>query len=202
MKARIGRIVSTLIVAPTVVALALVATPAQARTHVERDAARDIVSMDANSTGAPDRPAPRRREGDVRSLRTVHGPHRIHVTLRSDRLARVKQTWGVHIFRFRTSNGRSADLTMLVSDGRWQGERSWTIDDHERRCRGLHTRVNYQRDTVTAVIPRRCLGNPRWVRVGGGTGLLHAGRLYADDATLDGKVHEDDVRLGPRVRRG
>jgi hypothetical protein len=56
-------------------------------------------------------------------------------------------------------------------------------------------------DTVRVVVPRTCLDDPSWVRVGVGlTSFTRLAILYVDDARSDG-VHDDAV-LGSRLAAG
>ncbi|GAB2865470.1 hypothetical protein [Nocardioides pacificus] len=183
------------------VGLALAAAPASADSHVVRDAARDVRSQGIDDDVIR-RPEPTRTEGDVRSLRVTHGPRNVRLTLRLARLTRVPAAGVVHVFALRTDEGRRADLGIYVAKRDWQGERMWSVEDRDRACRGLRTRVDYRADTVRAVVPRRCLSNPAWIRVGGGHGMLDGERLYADDVSRKGRVGEDVVVEGPRIRRG
>lgn len=181
-------------------ALVLAPLPAFADTVTTQDAAQDVVTQGISDDEATD-PAPDRVEGDALSMRVLHGPRNVRINLHSAKLTRSKDLTAVHAFAFRTNAGRYAELTVYVTDGDWQGQDTWTVDGTDRTCRGLHTYVSYASGTVRLVVPRTCLSNPAWVRVGGGSGFLEGDRLYADDVHLDGSI-EDRPQLGQRVRRG
>ena len=55
----------------------------------------------------------------------------------------------------------------------------------------MATRVEYANRPVRAVIPRRCLGSPRWVKTSMATISLKDGEelsIYGDDALLNGRL--------------
>ncbi len=190
--------------AAAVSALVLVPVAAHAQVVTVTDASRDVVSAtpegDTYTT-----PEPRRLEGDVLSQRVNHGARVVRVTLRHAQLTRPsKKDFIVHVVALRTNEGKRAEVSLLAQGKRYQGERMFTVNNKDRRCKGLSTRIDYARDTVRFTIPRRCLSNPRWLEVGAGTGYykdVEGARPYADDANLDGRV-ADDLAFGPRVRRG
>ncbi len=182
----------------TTAALALAPLPAQAASVTTRDAARDVVSQ-AGDQG-PTRPEPLRAEGDVLSMRVTHGTRAVRIRLQTSQLTRDPQQTTAHVFALKTNEGRRADLSIYVDGSRWQGQRWFTLNGRDRSCRGLRTHIDYRAGMVTAVVPRRCLSNPRWVRVGGGIGVDSDSRLYADDVSRDGTIGHE-LALGPRVRR-
>ena len=187
----VSALVSTLVLAPL---------PAYAETVTTHDASNDVRSQSASEEG-PTEPAPDRTEGDALSMRVLHGPRNVRVNLRSAKLARTKDVEAVHSFVFRTNEGRLAELSINVTDGDWQGQDAWTVDDVDRTCRGLHTYVSYRTETVRVVVPRTCLSSPRWVRVGGGSGYLVGDTVFADDVNRDNSFGHE-ARLGGKVRRG
>jgi hypothetical protein len=186
--------------AAAVSALVLVPLPAYAETVTTHDASGDVRSQSASEEG-PTEPAPDRVEGDVLTMRVLHGPRNVRVNLHSARLTRTPGLEAVHSVTFLTDEGRSAELAVHVTSGDWQGEDVWTVGDEDRTCRGLHTYVSYRTETVRVVVPRTCLSSPRWVRVGGGSGFLVGEKLYADDVNRD-DAFGHEARLGGKVRRG
>lgn len=177
--------------------------PAQAQTRTTHDARHDVVGG-ADSEMNPTHVVPRRAEGDVLSVRVTHGAGAVRVLLHYAQLSRERRAMVVHFVTLRTDEGLRAGVDLIVDRGdrHGQGDPQWsaTGDSQESSCPGLRTRIDYRSDTVRMVVPRNCLSDPRWVRVGAGGGSFVGGRLYADDAALRGRV-ADDVVLGPRVRR-
>ena len=150
---------------------ALSAAPASAQTTTLHDAAHDVLSQPADSSGVPKDAAPRRREGDALSLRVTHGPHRLRLVLRFARLTKTEGP-AAQVLAVRTNTGKRAELVLFTTKASGSVQRSWQVNVHERRCPGLRSRVEYRKAIVRAAIPRRCLGNPSWVRAGGGNGTL------------------------------
>lgn len=181
-------------------ALALAPLPANAASHTTYDERGDVVSGNSEA-GDPHHLEPGRAEGDALTMRVMHGNKMIRIKLRVAGLTRSRGTQTAHVFALRTNEGRRAELSLYVHGNRWQGERLWTVDDRDRPCRGLRTRINYRADAVAVVIPRGCLSNPRWVQVGGGIGSYAGSTLYADDVSLVGRIGHD-LALGPRIQRG
>ncbi|WP_210438403.1 hypothetical protein [Nocardioides xinjiangensis] len=76
-------------------------------------------------------------------------------------------------------------------------------------CRGASAMYGGAADTVALSVPARCIGAPRWVRLG--VRATATPRLYADDPGtvffLADDGHRDGYRVnslakGPRIRRG
>ena len=77
------------------------------------------------------------------------------------------------------------------------------------RCRGLSVAYDGAADTVALSVPARCIGSPRWVRLGvkvtaspeadpeAQTMTIY----FADDAHRGG-LRENSIGKGPRIRRG
>ena len=78
-----------------------------------------------------------------------------------------------------------------------------------RRCRGLSVTYDGAADTVVLSVPARCIGAPRWVRLGveatatPRTNPDNPSTVFflADDGHRDG-MREDSIGKGPRIRRG
>ena len=197
---------TALALAPLALLAALVgAAPAQAQSRTAYDARHDVVGdPEGRQTITTVRPG--RREGDVVKVRTTYAGRALVVVQHYDRLTRPRTgDLSGHFVSVRTNAGRRADLTVYVDDGPHhpQGQDVWEVPGRDSaRCAGLRTRIDYAADTVRVRIPRSCLGNPRWVRVGSAGSSLQDGYLYADDARLRGRLDEDDLAFGPRLRRG
>lgn len=58
------------------------------------------------------------------------------------------------------------DAVLSSKPGTRHGSRYFQGDDGRRSCRGFTRRIDYVRDLVTMRIPRRCLQEPRWIRLG------------------------------------
>jgi hypothetical protein len=77
------------------------------------------------------------------------------------------------------------------------------------RCRGLSVTYDGAADTVALSVPARCIGAPRWVRLGvkatatPRTDAVNPGAVFffADDGHSD-KLRENSIAKGPRIHRG
>ncbi len=128
------------------------ATAATADTARHGDRRHDV----ASEQGA----APRAADPDITRVTVRHGAHRlvIRVTARN-----VSRDTDMGLSKVATPRGRfnlfsvlDEPVTVIQPAG----------PPREVRCPGLRTRRNVARDTVVVSVPRRCLGNPRWVRAG------------------------------------
>lgn len=186
----------TMIVAALVAGATVLAGPAHAATWTERDARHDVVTLPAAEDVSQAVPAPDRRQGDVTRIRVDHRQRTVVVTLPHDRLDRpTGRTQAVHVVVLR-SGGRDRTVSLVTDRAHPRGQLL------ERPCRAARARIDYRADRVRFTVPTTCLGSPRAVRVGGGTGILAGDlQLHADDALLDGRLLDEPV-LGPRVRVG
>jgi len=184
----------------TASALALAPLPAHAASVTTNDATRDVVAANFDDA-SQNRPEPTREEGDTLSMRITHGTGAVRIRLEAAKLTRDPGQTATHVFALRTNEGTRADLSIYVDGSRWQGQRMLLVNDKMRTCRGLRTHIDYRAGTVQVKIPRRCLSNPRWVRVGAGIATDSDSQLYVDDVSRRGKVGHE-LALGPRVRRG
>jgi len=81
--------------------------------------------------------------------------------------------------------------------------------DDDLVCRGLRGSHDGATDTVSMSVPTRCIGSPRWVRLGVKATAVPAADpeaqttvvFFADDARRLGRTGTS-VRLGTRIRRG
>ncbi|GGF32234.1 hypothetical protein GCM10011519_02030 [Marmoricola endophyticus] len=196
-----------------VLALLAPTAPALAARHTTVDRQHDVQHVETSfddASGPAPAVDPAQAEGDVTALRVVHGPHRVRMVMQYAALSRPSGSQDAfHAFRLKTPGHRYYDLFLDAHRGRPQGERDFShaYRFSPVRCKGLRTHIDYARDSVTASIPRSCLGNPRWVRVGGAAATFAVDvdaetfSGYLDDASLPGQLR-DYIKLGPRVRRG
>jgi hypothetical protein len=99
-------------------------------------------------------------------LRAVvrHGPRFVAVKMTFTNLRRVEPQ-----FHFSTVVSRRQYDAVFVSAGprRWRG-RHQLVDGNfaNVRCPGLSHTLGYDTEQITILIPRVCIGRPRWVKVG------------------------------------
>ena len=176
-------------------ALAVSPAPAQAAVQGHGDARHDVVRDDAGT----DRPAPDNRTADIRRLRVNHTGAALSTTLVLDTIA--KDHWGV-IWQVKTPEQGRWTVQVL----KFGQTKDFTL--HHRgttvACADMTKQVTRSTGTVHVVVPRSCLDDPAWVRVGGGAFASSSDGMkqFADDARLDGEVHQAGLVLGPRLAAG
>jgi len=185
----------TLVVA---IGAALVPVAAHAGSYSAPDASGDVMKYDFSSdtpTKVPDR-----TDGDIVNSRVVHGPNRITMEVRYRDL-NASGSAIVHDFRIGTNKHRIREIGIVAGPGRWQGHRI-VLNRHGKRvhCKGVHWSLQYGANLVRVSVPRRCLGNPKWVHVGIGTFEQANDSFFIDDANTNGTFGET-VKWGPRVYR-
>ncbi|MCW2852601.1 MAG: hypothetical protein JWM84_2265 [Nocardioides sp.] len=168
---------------------------------VHRDARRDAIRFDTESEKQT--PAPRNRTADVTTTVVDHQTDRLVLHTRVRQLSR--SGYRLMIGEILTSDGRRLDLIVDYSkrpiDGRISLTRS--ASGAEVACPDATWAIKRSAKRVTATIPRSCLGEPTWVRVG--LGMVAAPRnlrtSLGDDARLSGRVNDEHLKLGPRQPR-
>lgn len=210
----------------TVVAVALPVT-ANAERSVVQDPKRDVTGTQYVPDPPPcgssvDVDASANTNQDITSLRVRHS--RTYIALRARfrdldvgleqmttfHLASEKSAWMLSIYRLQKRDGTFRMLTFLGKtpkepDELGPDECGYMIGIMGISCR-TSPQVDHDADVVSATIPRRCLGNPRWVRAGVET--YGAARSEEDVATyfFDQWGSEEDRHslivspLGDRVR--
>lgn len=143
-------------------------------------------------------PAPDRVEGDV--LRETVKHTRSAVVIRLT-LRQVPTGDWIGWTTIRTPR-RSLDLFHMEFGGnRWTSLTKTVGNGEELPCAGTSSRV--KGTTLRLTIPRRCLGNPRAVRVAAGIAVYDDGMRIAhvDDALRPG-YDASGFWFSPRIRRG
>ncbi len=172
-------------------------TPAATRSAghrvVHRDARRDVVRV----AGRKHRRTPYDRTTDIVGTVVDHRAERLVLKVRLRRL--VLADYRFVIAGIRTSDSQSYDA-MLDLSRTSTGSRVLVVGDAtSSTCRGTSWHLSRATGTVTMTIPRTCLGDPRWVRVG--LGMVSTSKDFsttrADDSRRRGGLDLDLVR-GPR----
>ncbi len=170
-----------------------VAAPASAETYRHTDPARDVA--------APDGPRPDVKNGDIRDVRFEHA--RRNVTLRATFRDLAREGEGLEQFvQVETPTG-SYQFLVAAGPENWSGE-FFPFGDGTG-CGGTDFRLDYGRNVFTLSLPRGCVGNPRWVKVGHATvtGLFRQTEQFlVDDALKRGfRFDEESLELSPRLSR-
>jgi hypothetical protein len=154
-----------LVAAMLAAACTMATTTAQAQQLERTDGTGDVVLRDPDSnqvTVEPDW-----ANGDIVGLRVNHGPHRVKARLTFDELTRNVGAI-FHDFEIRTPR-RHFSAQVLTNEDAWKGDSELWLPGRPKDCDGLKHKVDYAQDVVRVWVPRKCLGSPRWVRVGAGT---------------------------------
>ena len=172
--------------------VALVAWPASAYAAVlvHRDPVGDVALSPVGTNAYI--PAPNQVQGDITATRVVHGRRAIWIHIRLRELD-TTGNGNFHVVSILTPS-RTRTIEVDAFPGHWEGRASVT-DAHGRAavCAVTH-RIDYIRNRVLMRVPRKCLGKPRWIRVGIRTTVAGTLYVYADDARSTG--------LGPALRYG
>lgn len=177
--------------------LSLLASPSSHRV-VHDDARHDVLHFDVRSEAS--RPAPRDRATDITRTVVDHRSRRLDVQVQTSRLSR--SDYRLMVGEILTSVGERFTLVVDYSttpiDARVSLQRF--SSGREVLCPGATWSVTRRTDRIAASVPRSCLGDPRWVRVG--LALSSAPRdlrsSRADDSRADGRIGDRHLRLGPR----
>jgi hypothetical protein len=142
--------------------------------------------------------------GDI--LRTVvrHRTSKVFVAIDFADLRRDDATGG-HFLRLVTNEGVKRNAFLEVTKEKPRGTLSFSKSSGAPvTCKGLARDIDYTANTLSFEIPRSCLSNPKWVRVGFGTFRYPDSDSYngfIDDANLDSRYGQQAPALGDRVSR-
>lgn len=188
--------------------VALVPSAAHAGSNYHVDPAGDMgkITEDMDEDADPV-PAPERVESDVRSIRVTHLPRTVRVAMTYRALNRVGlfKATGLRI----VSDKGVREVFVSAGPGNWRGDREVRNGAGKLvGCAGMTHQLDYVNDKVLFVIPRTCLGSPRWVRVAGFSAVVvNTGTTgnpeftyYVDDARASNHWGKNPA-LGPRVYR-
>ena len=196
----------TLVAAAGVAAMSLAGlAPASAATWSYDDSIGDVesytVDFETEEESGPD-PAPENTTSDVRRMSIKHLRGRLTLNAL---LVDIALESGYMQYEIRAGERRYFVLQRL---GRNEfGPRFLFVRGNGRRvsCDGLYRGLDRQLEFTTVSIPRRCLGKPRWVRVGGAAIGLELNdssfTQYVDDGLRDAPI-QDRLTLSPRVYHG
>ncbi|WP_193614487.1 hypothetical protein [Nocardioides lijunqiniae] len=184
---------------PTASSAELPARAAQGEHRVvHRDARRDTIRFDTETEKK--KPAPRDRTADITRTVVDHQADQLVVQTRVRQLGR--SGYRLMIGEILTSDGRRLDL-MVDYSKRPIGEAlslTRSASGAEVACPAATWSARRSTKQVTATIPRSCLGDPAWVRVG--LGMVAAPRnlrtSLGDDSRLSGRIGDEHIKLGPR----
>ncbi len=184
------------------------AVPASAEVWRHSDARKDVTRVDTNN-GDSYHKAPRNTTSDVTRIVVRHSKDRVILRMH---LRDITAASGEARYRVRTSNGGPYAIYQLMGDDQPAVRMAapYFIDGPggEVDCPDANSTVNRRKDFVRLSVPRGCLGNPAWVRVGGAKIDNNSnGQVFADSAKVKGfpkgtQDADDLLVLGRRVHRG
>ena len=189
--ARVARLLAGVLAA----ALCLGTAPAFAAKEVIKDTRHDVVLIDASADpNAAPTPAPDQAASDITRTVIAHRAHRL--------VARVHWRGPVQAKQFTILIIATPATEYMGQFG--IGGRHFIMADAPVKCRGVQNSFDSAKSLASISIPRRCLGNPRWVRVRVGTFGRGSTRdeIYLDDARHQGIKPGLVLANGPRLRKG
>lgn len=207
MSSRLGvRLVTLALTAAVTLSAPVAAHAGKAETQ---DPSGDVVELtnldDEQEAGTP---APDFTAVDILRTSVDHRAARLRLSVRYRDLYRTP----FHSTMFRVVTPKRA---FWVSVDRGLGHPKGGVDltrnnsGRSVKCKGLRFSIDLDTDRVSASVPSRCIGSPRWVKVGSGALSPQAGQLadpddfsmFVDDGHRAGSIGETLV-LGPKVTRG
>jgi hypothetical protein len=200
---------AALLAAAVLTSVALTPVASYAQSWSSTDPSADMVQIDDAGTATP---APAQADSDITGTSAKLGFYWLRLRTSYADLS-VSDSDSVNPqWRVATADGHTYVVNAFASsvepDGEWQIVRATGAGV---RCPRLEHTIDYTTHTMTAWVPAKCLGYPRWVKVGATGATLHfvpddtqdSGfrvEYYADDALQAGAVAAHAV-LGPRVHR-
>lgn len=192
------RACTVLSVVVALAAVLLAAAPGYAERWVRHDAVGDVAVTTADGQSSVD---PTIAEGDVVRVAVAH--QRRSITVRMKLRAAPPRSGFSAFYALRTPRGSFSIMAIRLPGMRYldfTDNEVKNLEHAEVRCPAARIRVDRARATIELVVPRHCVGGPRWVRVGAFVGSF-------DEATETGHGDQatgvDERRfLSPRVRRG
>lgn len=182
-------------------AVVLLPSAANAASLLRTDTVGDVqvITVDdtGNTVGDPV-VVPTRTIGDVTKTRITHSSTSVRVEMYYKALPK-SGSYNDHEFRFVT-NKTERDVSVEAGTGAWAGKSSmYTKSGNKVSCTTLKHLIDYPNHRVILTVPRSCLGNPTFVKVGGGFVAVAGNKIYLDDGQLN--AGNDDLTLSPGVYR-
>jgi hypothetical protein len=197
VKLSLGRSLSIFAVTAGLTVAAAGPATAQSLTHLDQRGDVQSISMESEEQS----PAPNVKNGDIVRTAIHHRQHRIAVRIKFAQLRRVG--FRGDFVRVVTNEGVRRDVMAFAGPGMWRGEAEMTRPNGKPVECDIRLGIDYDKNVVTMSFPRKCVSDPRWVRVGVGSfwSKGETEEAYMDDAQRDGKVTEY-LKLSPRLKRG
>lgn len=186
------------LVAVATAALVLVPSAAHADTYRHTDATGDVAANVGQSDSYT--PAPDRVVGDVVASTIKHKKRTVILQLAYRDLVNDAE-YDEHVFFVRT-NKMTRTVRLFASSSN-PGGRAIMFKGRKKVSCHVRRHIDYTLNTAAVVIPRSCLGQPRWVKVGMGgvmfTGFTASDTTWVDDAMSTGT--DGTAMWSPKVFR-
>jgi len=176
----------------------LVPAAAQADRYTHADATADVYST-VGTTGTLT-PAPDRSVGDVVSSTVKHKLRVVILQLVYRDLINDAE-YDEHVFFVRT-NKMTRTVRLFASSAN-PGGRAIMYKGKKKVSCHVRRHIDYTLNTAAVVVPRSCLGKPRWVKVAMG-GVMFTGGTATDTTWIDDALStgtDGTAVFGPRVFR-
>ncbi len=180
--------------------IAVPAVPAQGETVKDSDSVGDMSDLTDEDAIVP---VPDRTLSDVRATKLTYGAKRVAVRVSYVDLQKVGEALGIFVDMYTDEKSRALDLTAFPAD--WSGgTQLYNFKLHKVSCDGIQHEIDYADDIMKVSVPRRCLGNPRWVnfRV---VAMAEDNGSYWDDALSDNPISSVDgnwLKWSGKVHQG
>lgn len=173
--------------------------PASADTWSRGDARRDVAQVKFTKTDFGLQRAPRNRTTDLTRLTVSHQAQTISMRIRVRNLTETEGRSIIAILR--TPQGLRA-VMVETSTSSFVFKQPAIAAKRLGNCPRLRKEFNYAANVIRIVVPRRCLGNPQWVRVGLQMSTIDNNfRTLAIDDALTGRLRMRDLNGLPDVSR-
>ncbi len=161
---------------------------AQAQSITDLDTAGDMVGT--NDEHQDPHPTPNQVRNDVLRTTMTHGARRISIRVKYAEMRRLDDGHGQSV-QMVTNEGIRRNLD-ISADSRRLGRAHPDVarrDGGQVRCAIRH-RLNYTDNVIAVSFPRRCVGDPRWVKF----------RVVGFRFVGDGDYYDDALRDAPFLR--
>jgi hypothetical protein len=182
------------------------AAPAHADRWTYDDAAGDVTHTVVTETSVSIVTAPDQVNGDIVQVAVDHRRTKVIVAIRT-RSALVGQFAASVDLRTRGHMFLLTSMRMPGFGGTELMDFKSHGDDPTVRCSGLKRKLSADRTTIRLSVPRSCLDDPRWVRVGVSlsTSSLFTEEMYDDDGLKTGMTLAGTIGFqtgkSPKIKR-
>jgi hypothetical protein len=164
------------------------AGPSAAATFYKTDPSADLVSYDnSDNEHPPPTAAPGQSDGDIVKIKSVHSTSSVAVKIF------FRDLWKsgdlrYHLFEIATNEGRTYYAQVKVTPPSWSGAGSLFRAAPHYYVSGCHIRhsIDYTADTLVISVPRVCLSDPAWVKLGFLDQVDDGDVTWVDDARRTG----------------